>query len=352
MSLQDIVFETLKANGTPMSAKAIAAAVLASGKWSSTGQTPDATIGARLYMDIKKLGTNSRFVKAGKGLFGLSGVTDHSAPAKVNSQEVAPKDSANVFSFTECAEKVLKGQGKRQPMHYRDIAKISLENGWLKTMGKTPEATMYAQIIQEVQRMRKRGQIPRFVQCGKGMVALSAWDKTGVALHVEQHHKDVRKKLKAKLMELKPEEFEKFISLLLSRMGLAEVQCTKFSGDGGVDVRGKMASLYNGALALNLAIQAKRWKQNVQSPVIQNIRGSLGPHEVGCVITTSDFSKGAREEAALGDRTPITLINGDGLVDLMLEYCVGVKRVKVPLYDLKDDLFDVGDDDDSSDEEN
>jgi restriction system protein len=46
-----------------------------------------------------------------------------------------------------------------------------------------------------------------------------------------------------------------------------------------------------------MAVQVKRWKANVQSPTFQQVRGSLGAHEQGLIITTSDFSKGARAEA-------------------------------------------------------
>lgn len=46
-----------------------------------------------------------------------------------------------------------------------------------------------------------------------------------------------------------------------------------------------------------MAVQVKRWKSNIQSTVVQNVRGSLGASERGLIVTTSDFSKGAREEA-------------------------------------------------------
>lgn len=74
-----------------------------------------------------------------------------------------------------------------------------------------------------------------------------------------------------------------------------------------------------------LAVQVKRWKQNVQSPVIQQARGSLGAHEQGLVITTSDFSKGAQEEAERADATPVGLMNGEQLVALLVENEIGVR---------------------------
>ena len=48
---------------------------------------------------------------------------------------------------------------------------------------------------------------------------------------------------------------------------------------------------------------AKRWKANVQAPTVQQVRGALGAHDQGLIITTSDFSAGARAEARQGARS-------------------------------------------------
>jgi len=36
-----------------------------------------------------------------------------------------------------------------------------------------------------------------------------------------------------------------------------------------------------------MAGQVKRWKRNVQAPMVRQVRGSLGTHEQGLIITTS-----------------------------------------------------------------
>ncbi len=53
------------------------------------------------------------------------------------------------------------------------------------------------------------------------------------------------------------------------------------------------------------------------------MRGSLGAHEQGLIITTSDFSAGAIKEAAQTDKTPIALMNGEQLVMLLMEHGIG-----------------------------
>lgn len=51
-------------------------------------------------------------------------------------------------SFKELAYQILREIGK--PLHSKEITKIALDRGWLKTAGKTPEATMNAQIVVDI----------------------------------------------------------------------------------------------------------------------------------------------------------------------------------------------------------
>lgn len=65
---------------------------------------------------------------------------------------------------------------------------------------------------------------------------------------------------------------------------------------------------------------------NVQSPDVQRVRGSLGTHDQGLIITTSDFSPDACREAERADAVPVGLMNGEQLVLLLAEHEVGVTR--------------------------
>lgn len=51
-------------------------------------------------------------------------------------------------TFKEIAYEILKDEGS--PLHSKEITKIALKKGWLKTAGKTPEATMNAQLIVDI----------------------------------------------------------------------------------------------------------------------------------------------------------------------------------------------------------
>ena len=91
-----------------------------------------------------------------------------------------------------------------------------------------------------------------------------------------------------------------------------------------------------------MAVQVKKWKpkNRVQSPTVPQVRGSLGTHEQGLIITTSDFSAGARAEAARENAVPVALMNGEQLVTLLAQYELGVARRSHDLLELDEESLD------------
>jgi restriction system protein len=53
---------------------------------------------------------------------------------------------------------------------------------------------------------------------------------------------------------------------------------------------------------------------------------------------TSDFSKGAKDEAKRADATPVGLMNGEQLVALLVENEIGVRRTPLQLIGLGEKL--------------
>ena len=90
-----------------------------------------------------------------------------------------------------------------------------------------------------------------------------------------------------------------------------------------------------GVTDVRTAVQVKRWSNSVSGRTVRRLRSrSSGPHERGLVITLSDFTKDARREAEAADRSPISLINGDRLVDLLIENEIGVSHRHVTILEL------------------
>lgn len=125
-----------------------------------------------------------------------------------------------------------------------------------------------------------------------------------------------------------PAFFERVVVDLLVAMGYggsrkAAGQAIGGSGDGGVD-----GIISEDPLGLdNIYIQAKRWEGTVGRPIVQAFAGSLEGFRArkGVVITTSDFSKEAKDYVTRIEKK-IVLINGEMLTELMLDNNVGVSE--------------------------
>jgi restriction system protein len=191
---------------------------------------------------------------------------------------------------------------------------------------------MYAQILGDIQRMARRGEKSRFTKCGRGLVGLTQWESSGLVYQIEQHNKGVRKELLEHIGKMTPAEFEALVGRLLTAIGFELVSVTPINNDGGIDVRGTL--IVGDSIKIRMAVQAKRWKSNVPTPVVQQVRGSLGAHEQGLIITSSNFSAGARKEAERPDATPVALMNGDQLINLLIENDILVRRTGYDLIEL------------------
>jgi len=155
---------------------------------------------------------------------------------------------------------------------------------------------------------------------------------SGLVGQINAHNKAIRERLHAELFAMSATDFEQLVGKLLGALGFEQVQVTKQSGDGGIDVYGTL--IVGEVISIKMAVQVKRWKNNVQAPTVQQVRGSLGAHDQGLIITTSDFSAGARAEAAQPNKTPVALMSGDQLVRLLIEHGIMVQRTEYHLLQL------------------
>ena len=241
MNVLDAVTTVLKESGTSLHVKEITRRILSRKLWNTSGKTPVATVGARVYSDIKKNGDASPFVLHSPATFRLRETASPVRPATETKPEssvtrVAKKRGKTSFSFTDSAEKVLEQFADMQPMHYQAITEKAFEMGWLSSKGKTPGASMNSQIRRSIERSERLGEQPRFTQLGKGLIGLSRWMAAGLALEIEQHNKKIREELHRKLLEMDWDAFEDLVTKFLLEMGFEiDDESANKVGDGGID---------------------------------------------------------------------------------------------------------------------
>ncbi len=134
----------------------------------------------------------------------------------------------------------------------------------------------------------------------------------------------VRESLREHLLQMDPGAFEELVGRLLEEMNYQKVKVVGQSGDGGVDV---VADIQLGVTSVREVVQAKRHKRTIQRKDLDALRGSLYRFNAvrGTIVATSRFAKGAVEAAFAQGAAPITLIDGDRLIDLLIEHGIGVR---------------------------
>lgn len=140
----------------------------------------------------------------------------------------------------------------------------------------------------------------------------------------------LRDALLTRVLEASPASFERLIIDLLLKMGYggsrgdAGEQLGR-SGDGGID-----GVIREDRLGLDrIYLQAKRYKpgNSVGSETVQAFIGALVGKgaQKGVLITTSTFTKSALNVARVPGGLRVVLIGGDELMDMMIQFGVGVR---------------------------
>lgn len=147
-------------------------------------------------------------------------------------------------TFKEIAYQILKEVGK--PQHSKEITGIALNRGWLKTAGKTPEATMNAQLIVDINFKKEKS---RFVKTAPSIFGLNPeYKEIAKAIpkikeeKVYKISKDISTKQKGDIAEAR-------IAELITLYGDTTLACYKpLSDDEGIDLivkeKGSLKTMY------------------------------------------------------------------------------------------------------------
>ena len=160
----------------------------------------------------------------------------------------------------------------------------------------------------------------------------------------KQHIKETQKQLIEAILNNPPAFFEELVVSLLLKLGYGYNQDSGMvvgkSHDGGID-----GIINEDALGLDkIYIQAKRYSpsQSIGRPELQAFAGAMmaGGVKKGVFITTSTFTKAARDFSILQTEKNISLIDGDTLTALMIQNEVGVRSVQsYAVYEVDSNFF-------------
>lgn len=138
------------------------------------------------------------------------------------------RDNKKMSSFKDIAYQILKETKK--PLHSREITSIVLKRGLLKTSGKTPEATMNAQLIVDINKNKENS---RFIKTAPSVFALNPKHKVSP--------KPIKKEKVT--MPLSEEFVKNSIIKWFSQNGWAILEISNLRGQG-VDIKAKKGNRY------------------------------------------------------------------------------------------------------------
>lgn len=141
------------------------------------------------------------------------------------------------------------------------------------------------------------------------------------------------------IKSIKPDAFERLCQRILRESGFTEVTVEGRSGDGGIDGRG----IYKigGLISIRVIFQAKRYKGSVSSQLVREFKGTMvGRAEKGVFITTGTFTRDAKAEATRDGSTPIDLVDGLALAELLKDLELGLKVQKIEEVTVNKDWYE------------
>jgi len=138
--------------------------------------------------------------------------------------------------------------------------------------------------------------------------------------------KDYRAETLDLLLALPPAGFERLAQRLLREAGFTQVIVTGQSGDGGIDGHGTLQ--INPLVSFKVLFQCKKYAKSVSPSHVRDFRGAMdGRADKGIIITTGTFTAEARREATRDGASPIELIDGEKLLDMLESLELGLRPV-------------------------
>lgn len=135
--------------------------------------------------------------------------------------------------------------------------------------------------------------------------------------------------VRSTVLALTPGGFEQLCKRLLTELGLMQLRAVGQAGDRGIDVEGHLR--INSVVSFRVGVQCKRYADGnkVTPKDVREFQGALGPFDRGIFMTTSVLTQQAEEQATAPGYKPIDLIDGERLVELLIESRLGIKQVTV-----------------------
>lgn len=150
--------------------------------------------------------------------------------------------------------------------------------------------------------------------------------KTAPDTFTSEREDNIASALLERIAALSPSGFEKLVGEFLRAKGFSNVEVTGRPHDRGIDGRCELSFV-----GLKVAFQAKQYQpqKSVSLGEVHRFQGSLTVgYDRGILVTTSSFSSSAKNFVE-EENTQVRLVDGEELVQEMINLTLGIKTVPV-----------------------
>ncbi len=239
--------------------------------------------------------------------------------------------------FSEEQQSVAQGDTGRTALEYR----LAWARSYLKGMGLLDNSARGVWSITEAGRTADAAEVQKrytvFIAARNKIQAerrrqKGETDGDSDGQDLPDDETDWKTELLTAVGEMEPAGFERLAQRLLREAGFVSVNVTGKSGDGGIDGIG----VYRLSLvSFPVFFQCKKYTGSVRARDVRDFRGAMhGRGDKGLLITTGAFTADAKDEATREGATPIDLIDGDRLCDLLKQYELGVRTATRTIEDV------------------
>ncbi len=240
--------------------------------------------------------------------------------------------------IAEAAYTVLQ-DGNAEPMDIQALADEIFDRKLVKFHTHDAAATVRAALANDNQIRRQRGHRELFTRYDKQNWGLSEWGLPDAAVQKEQTilslseeiRQDTLEHLGEALIDVQDEALEHIALTLLERLGYQNIKVSKRSSSGDVYFT---ADWRQGLADVRVCIQVTlEGEDELGSDAVSALRETLHHYSAaeGLIIHLGDISKKAITESRQDDKAPITLIDRETFVELLIKHGIGVQAYTTPI---------------------
>lgn len=237
---------------------------------------------------------------------------------KANNKPMAPEDI-----YLQIEKEKLYHFNTDQPVH---VVNTRLRRDCEGLDFKSASQKKHFQLLSDGTYWLKDSSIPKEFK-SKALISTHSELNQKLAKNYNAYLTGFKEGILERLKKITFSEFEGFCRNLISAYGFTNAVITPPTRDGGIDGFGYLTI---GFTDLKVAFECKRWNKNkIDYRVIRSFRGSISEScTYGIFFTTSRYTETAKKEAEREGYKPIVLLDGEDIVDFMIEKRFGVGMEK------------------------